>query len=318
MVWSLHKIDLADGGDGGGRIGVGWDGRTRPGYRSLCPPLVLASGSGSADRTRHDRHGRDHPPVAPVRTLLLPDGRLGPGWLPEPRRGRPAAWPGLAARRPSLSDRHGWDLDSVTPARHHSDMIVLHAGWVAPVGRLALWAEDGRRPRMAPARRGRPPRQPRPRPHPFALDADGIRLAVTELGGLSIGGPEGSGGMQLVLRLPDAGGGPVGSPWLDDQPADPSSEPGASAEPTVWTVPGLIVEWAESLDVLSALMAVGGDTAGQSTTDEAGVALAADFRFAARAAEMVLELITRGRVLPSLEHGTDGWQARWRPLIDAC
>ena len=120
-----------------------------------------------------------------------------------------------------------------------------------------------------------------------------------------------------MLWLPEAGGGPVGSPWLEDQTTDPSSEPSASPEPPLWTVPGLIVEWTEASDVLSTLTAVAGDTAGLSTTDESGIALAADFRFAARTAAMALELTTRGRVLPSLELTADGWQARWRPLIDS-
>ena len=118
-------------------------------------------------------------------------------------------------------------------------MIVLHAAWEAPAGRLALWAEDGRLPRTAPARRGRPPRRPRPKSHPFALDVDGIRLAVSELGGLSIGGPEGWAETELVLRLPDAGGGPVGSPWLEDQRTDASPEPSDSPELSLWTAPGL-------------------------------------------------------------------------------
>jgi non-specific serine/threonine protein kinase len=78
----------------------------------------------------------------------------------------------------------------------------------------------------------------------------------------------------------------------------------------------LIVEWTDASDVLSTLMAVTGDTAGLSATDESDIALATDLRFAARAADMALELTTRGRVLPSLELTADGWRARWRPLID--
>jgi non-specific serine/threonine protein kinase len=120
-----------------------------------------------------------------------------------------------------------------------------------------------------------------------------------------------------MLRLPDGGGGPVGSPWLEDQPAEPPAEPTPSPDLPVWTVPGLIVEWAEASEVLSTLMAVAGDTVGMpTTTEESGIALAADFRFAAQVAGMVLELTTRGRVLPSLERTTEGWRARWRPLID--
>jgi SNF2 family DNA or RNA helicase len=122
--------------------------------------------------------------------------------------------------------------------------------------------------------------------------------------------------MEFILRLPDAGGGPVGSPWLEDQSTDPWSEPSPSPELPAWMVPGLIIEWTEAQDILSTLMALAGNTVGLSSTVESGIALAADFRFAARAAEMALELTTRGRVFPSLELTAEGWRARWRPLID--
>src|SRR5580704_2461023 len=57
----------------------------------------------------------------------------------------------------------------VTRGGQDSGVIVLHAAWVPSIGRLALWSEDGSRSRTPPARRGRPPRRPPPRPHPFAL-----------------------------------------------------------------------------------------------------------------------------------------------------
>ena len=174
------------------------------------------------------------------------------------------------------------------------------------------------RARIAPARRGRPPRQPRPRPHPFALDADGIRLAVTELGGSQLGSPIGVDETELVLRLPDDGGGPPASPWLDDTPTHPPSmtlprHPGRSPHgpSRAWSSNGR-----EARPVLSTLVAVAGDPLGLPTSDPSGIAVAADLRFAARAVEMALELITRGRVLPTLEPTADGWRARWRPLID--
>jgi SNF2 family DNA or RNA helicase len=172
-------------------------------------------------------------------------------------------------------------------------------------------------PRTVTPRRGRPSRRPRPRPHPFALDADGIRLVVAELGGLSIGESEGSFEVELLLRLPETREGPVGSPWLEDQPTALSSEPSTASDLPLWTVPGLIIEWAESSDILSTLTAAAGETVGLSTVDESVIALAADFRFAARAAEIALELTTRGRVLPSLELTAEGWRGRWRPLIDS-
>lgn len=119
-----------------------------------------------------------------------------------------------------------------------------------------------------------------------------------------------------MLRLPDTGAGPACSPWLEDDSTEQSSAPSALPELRLWMVPGLTIEWTEASDVLAALTAVAGDTLGPSPTDESGIALAADLRFAARVAEMVLELVTRGRVLPALERTTAGWRAAWRPLID--
>ena len=63
-------------------------------------------------------------------------------------------------------------------------------------------------------------------------------------------------------------------------------------------------------------MAVAGDPLDLPTSEASGTAVAADLRFAARAAEVVLELITRGRVLPTLESTPNQWVARWRPVID--
>jgi SNF2 family DNA or RNA helicase len=127
--------------------------------------------------------------------------------------------------------------------------------------------------------------------------------------------------VDLILRLPDAGGGPVGSPWLEDEPParapdTPSVSPVSSRSLPSWTAPGFVLEWSDVSYFLPTLVTAAGDEEGFSITDPSGIALAADFRFAARAAEMILELTTRGRVLPALELATDGWRARWRPLID--
>jgi len=199
-------------------------------------------------------------------------------------------------------------------------VIVLHAGWLASVDRLAVWAEDSSRPRTAPVRRGRPPRHPRPRSHPFALGADGIRFVVGGLDGLDgqAAGLADAREVDLTLRLPDAGGGPVASPWLEDEAADPAAGPRPPMDtPPVWTAPGLVLDWTDAWQVLSTPAAVTGDRVRPPTTGPDGTALAGDFRFAAQAAAMVLELTTRGRLLPALESTADGWRARWRPLIDS-
>ncbi len=206
---------------------------------------------------------------------------------------------------------------TASSARHHSWVIVLHSAWLARASGLALWAEDGARPRTPPPRRGRPPRQRRPEPHPFALGADGIRLAAAELGGIAIedlvvkAHEE-----ELFLGLPAVGGGPIGSPWLED---DLATSPAAASSlspssPPAWTTAGIVFEPSEAAHFVLALTAANPSGA---PSDPSGIVLASDLRFAARAAEMILELSTRGRMLPTLERTGDGWRARWRPLIDA-
>jgi non-specific serine/threonine protein kinase len=169
---------------------------------------------------------------------------------------------------------------------------------------------------MTPPRRGRPPHQRRPERHPFALDADGVRLAVTEVGGIAVEdlvlkAQE----VELFLQLPAVGGGPIGSPWLEDDLA--TAPPSASSPPTSsspsWATSGIVFEPCEAAQLVLALTAA--DPFGDSS-DASGIVLASDLRFAARCAEMILELTTRGRMLPTLGLTGDGWRAHWRPLID--
>ena len=115
---------------------------------------------------------------------------------------------------------------------------------------------------------------------------------------------------------PSTGDGPVSSPWLEDEvsaTATSLSTPPDELTPR-WTVPGIVLDPPEAADLVLAFTTT--DPTGQPS-EQAGIVPAYDLRFAARSAELVLELITRGRVLPSLERTGDGWCARWRPLIDA-
>ncbi len=123
--------------------------------------------------------------------------------------------------------------------------------------------------------------------------------------------------VELMLRLPGADGGPAGSPWLDAEAADLVFDGSVVPQDlAVWTAPGLVLDWPDVWTFLSKVVAAAGDPIDSSTTDPAGIALATDFRFAALAADMILELTTRGRVLPVLDFTADGWRAHWRPLID--
>ena len=199
-------------------------------------------------------------------------------------------------------------------------MRVLHAAWLIDAERLVVWAEDGSGPRTAAPRRGRPPRQRRLVPHPFALGHEGVRLAAAEVGGveaddLIVKADE----VDLLLRLPGGAAGPTASPLLEDEPArsdGPGSPPppGSGELPWEWTAPGLALDPGDAARLTVALCAA--DPWSAVVTGEPDVALATDLRFAAKAADLVLELITRGRILPDLELTTTGRPARWRPLAD--
>jgi SNF2 family DNA or RNA helicase len=97
-----------------------------------------------------------------------------------------------------------------------------------------------------------------------------------------------------------------------------STAPAESSTPEetlrTWTAPAIVLEPSQAADLL---LAVTTSDPTETLSEQTGVVPAFDIRFAARSAEMVLELITRGRLLPALELTEDGWRACWRPLIDA-
>lgn len=191
-------------------------------------------------------------------------------------------------------------------------MIVLHGTWLSRASQLALWAEDGDRSRTPPPRRGRPPRRRRPVPHPFALDTEGIRLAVAELAGFEAQDIVASAAdVEIFIRLPGSTYGPVASPSLEDDPSGTVAVSEDGIWPT-WTAPAVTLDVAQAAELAVILGASDPSTTGSELS---GIAVATDLRFASRAAEMALELITRGRMLPTLELAGGAWQARWRPLI---
>ena len=53
---------------------------------------------------------------------------------------------------------------------------------------------------------------------------------------------------------------------------------------------------------------------GLPRADEPGIAVGDSARFLAEAAKLALELLARGRVLPTLERRDDQWLARWQPV----
>ena len=199
-------------------------------------------------------------------------------------------------------------------------MTVIHAAWLTASDRLTLWAEDGNRPGVVPTRptgQGRPAR--RAKPHPFALGADDLRLAVAEIGGMEAADLLGEEHVQLTLELPRSGAGPIAAP-VDDEAlggARAGTVPPTSAEDvSLWTAPGYALEPGAAAQLLRLLVPAQGSD--QLFTDAAPnpVALGADVRFAALAVAMAVEFLARGRLLPDLEFAADHWRARWRPLVD--
>jgi SNF2 family DNA or RNA helicase len=186
-------------------------------------------------------------------------------------------------------------------------MLVVHGIWA--YGALQVWAEDSGAPRLAPPRRGRPSRAPRP--HPFAAPPDVLADALAKV--LADAGA-GAGDLarkayddEVALRLPATADGPLASPELP--PAETAAGIPSAGRPSLagWRIPVLVFESAAAPAVLAALaeLAPGDTVAGASIGYLAAVARFAD------------DLAARGRVLPALAEEDDGYAARWRPLLSA-
>lgn len=130
----------------------------------------------------------------------------------------------------------------------------------------------------------------------------------------------GEGDVELTLQLPDVGGSPISCPPHDEPPAKAlggaHAPPSAERHLSLWTAPGFALDPSPAAKLLWTLTSTpDGD---QPFTDArpSCVALGSDIRFASHAVAMVMELLTRGRVLPDLEFVAERWRACWRPIID--
>ena len=182
-------------------------------------------------------------------------------------------------------------------------MLVIHGVWA--YGALQVWAEDSALPAHAPPRQGRPSRAPRP--HPFAVPAGELAdaLAAAGAGDLARKAVDD----ELTMRLPSAADGPQASPELVRPPAEALPDAPAARRIALapWRVPALVFEPPAAMALLPLLADLGpGDlTVGGSIGYLAAVARFAD------------DLVTRGRVLPTLIKEDDEYVARWRPVLSA-
>ncbi len=152
---------------------------------------------------------------------------------------------------------------------------------------------------------GAPPRTRRggrlaagaPRPHPFALPADALEEAL--------GGESGVSGTCTIL-LPTSRQAPLPSPGplqVEVHEAGPDDE----ITLTPWTVPSLLLDPGEALDLLLDLDSVRGSR----------VHVGSSLAYSAELANYAIELVSRGRVLPTLCREGELFFARWRPVLTA-
>ena len=179
-------------------------------------------------------------------------------------------------------------------------MIVLHGLWSVDA-RLCLWGEDpagvgGKAGRS----RGRPTR-PRLRPHPFAAGTAAVAGALEAFGHTT---DEAETVPETALWLPSGTTGPLPSPGL---PVTLAPEPGCDVWLAPWSVPTVPLAHGMALRLLLALPAEAAPRRPVS----------ASLRLLAQVARLAIEIVSGGRVLPTLVPGPDPAgppEARWTPV----
>lgn len=168
-------------------------------------------------------------------------------------------------------------------------MQVLHAIWNA--GRLYLWAESSALPLTVPPRRGRPPKKPKPKAHPFSLPGN-------VLGGL----------IERTFRetpytietgiflLPSTRNGPLPSPWLIRE-EDRVSEKATAL--SGWKIETLTFEPHHAISLLLGLPA----------HPPHGIAFGGTLGFWIEAAIFSFELIAREQFVPTIKGNAALWGA---------
>ncbi|ANZ42516.1 helicase SNF2 [Lentzea guizhouensis] len=155
-------------------------------------------------------------------------------------------------------------------------MLVLH-GLCTTDGALALWAEDSGLPARSESSR-------RDAPHPFAVEAESLMAAL---------GIEDAAATKRGLLLPSYASGPMASPELVRDPLAAGRAQRGKVQLRQWSVP----------------------TISFRDKPELGpeVRLSDSARFVFDVAGFAVDLVTRGRVLPSV--APDRPRARWVPVL---
>ncbi len=184
-------------------------------------------------------------------------------------------------------------------------ITLLHAGWVDAL--LVVWGEatlEAAEP-LSPLR-GRKPKVPRPRSHPFSASAS---LLEEALGGAGVSVEHrGAQLREAVVWLPSTPGGPLPSSPLLGEPPPTRAEPHLAP----WKVPcvaldgGAALDGGDAMDLLCRVPAEG--------VLAPGVVVGPDLAFWARALRLAASLVARGRILPGLRLVEGEGLAVWEPF----
>ncbi|HWF56298.1 MAG TPA: DEAD/DEAH box helicase [Solirubrobacteraceae bacterium] len=143
--------------------------------------------------------------------------------------------------------------------------------------------------------------KPRPRPHPFAAGledlAEALGRACPRLD------PAASVAEELQMLLPSHQQGPQASPHLL-RAVDDGAAFGRPDRLDPWVVPSAMFGVADAVELLLGLPVRG----------HPGLAIGDSPRFLAEISKLALELLARGRVMPTLARKEDRWVARWEPV----
>ena len=177
-------------------------------------------------------------------------------------------------------------------------MQVLHAAWEGD--RFYLWVESSTMPMTAPRTRGREPKKPKPRVHPFSLAGDELKAVFVDFSDEKL--PDQTALETKTFLLPSTQKGPLPSPWLireEDYSADKAT--GLAS----WDIETLIFEPQLAFVFLLGLP--------EQPTH--GVAFGSSLRFWLEVAKFSLELITRQQFAPAIREAEGAFQAAWAVVI---
>ncbi|MDQ6643292.1 MAG: SNF2-related protein, partial [Chloroflexota bacterium] len=184
-------------------------------------------------------------------------------------------------------------------------MIVIHAIWDNYTNnKLQLWAESSSPTSSAVRRAKKQAEQQQSQQHPFSLQREPLREAISELAGNLLAKSAGTGSLRLLL--PSTGSGPLSSPELilEKEFAELKATGFSS-----WNIDTLALDPDNALDFLLSL----------PNYAPHGVAFGSSLHFWKDAAAFAFELIARQSYVPTLEeiqqNGVSIYRAAWQVVI---